>query len=746
MKNINENAYLEDAQKGDVNAQYDLGLLYFEKFKDYEKARYWFEKAAKNGHEAAKIKLDILNQNKKKKKSGFKLIITQMVINCILIFFVYITDMNIRGNLYLLLWIIEIISIVFGVIGRKKQYGNIVFLISNLLIIFIISIFGPYNNIWKMIFFIALFIFNILGIIGAVKSIKVIKKHYKNEKLEYIISLAKNGDVDAQLELAHIYYEGKIVIQDFNNAFYWTKEAASNNIGAKLDLALYYSQGIGVKKNITKAISLYEEMAEAGIKESQYNLGVIYENGEEIEHDYQKAKYWYEKSADQGYVYAQYKLGLLYEKQFQVFQKAIYWYEKASEQGDVEAIHSLGLIYVNENSEHYNPEKAVKLFEKAANLKYAPSIYNLGICYECGIGIEADEEKAKILLNQAINEGYEGAVESNHESEGMIVEETDLLSNDNMGSQVNNEESNNANQATITEKKKLDKTQIISFIIMSGLYLLFLILAIIGITTGNGVFYDNKVMNKVSCLWIFAILPTYLLYLGLVSPFRIKKKYSIILSISGIGLMLCLDILLFVFVSKYKIPLSSDYDSGMTQKISNYIIILLSSIFSEIGIVICYCLKLVRFKEEALASKKSNSDEALKNSRGIGEVLKVVIVDILLFIINSAKGFLRIKQNKPNLYPIVVFILFVLLCPLLAEIMVAVAILLIISFFISIISSLGVRNSSYSYNSNKVYEVYTEYGTRTLTYYDYYNGKDRYKDDTGRFWITEDDGTTFYEE
>lgn len=55
----------EAAQKGDVNAQYELGNMYFRGdsiSKSYKKARFWLEKASKQNHVKAKELLEKLTK------------------------------------------------------------------------------------------------------------------------------------------------------------------------------------------------------------------------------------------------------------------------------------------------------------------------------------------------------------------------------------------------------------------------------------------------------------------------------------------------------------------------------------------------------------------------------------------------------------------------------------------------------------------------------------------------------------
>ena len=95
-----------------------------------------------------------------------------------------------------------------------------------------------------------------------------------------------------------------------------------------------------------------------------------------------------------------------------------------------------------------------------------------------------------------------------------------------------------------------------------------------------------------------------------------------------------------------------------------------------------------------------------------------------------------------------------IICTLLSGLAVAL-IMLVISIVIGIIviGIIGLivigmlSNSSSKESRSTIYEVWEDGYKRTLTYKDYAFGKgDRYVDDRGDYWITEDNGKTFYRE
>jgi len=129
------------------------------------------------------------------------------------------------------------------------------------------------------------------------------------------LKATERGDADAQYNLGFMYYKGRGVTQDYQEARGWFLKAA-----------------------------------EQGYAKAQYNLGVMYYLGEGIPKDYQEARGWLLKAAEQGYAKAQYNLGVMYhdgEGGPQDYQEARRWYLKAAEQGDIDAQNNLGVLYAS---------------------------------------------------------------------------------------------------------------------------------------------------------------------------------------------------------------------------------------------------------------------------------------------------------------------------------------------------------------------------------------------------------------
>ena len=66
------------------------------------------------------------------------------------------------------------------------------------------------------------------------------------------------------------------------------------------------------KQQFSKAVECYQQAAEAGSQEGQFNLGYALYNGEGIDKDYATAAMWFKRAARKGFAKAQYNLAYCY--------------------------------------------------------------------------------------------------------------------------------------------------------------------------------------------------------------------------------------------------------------------------------------------------------------------------------------------------------------------------------------------------------------------------------------------------
>lgn len=112
---------------------------------------------------------------------------------------------------------------------------------------------------------------------------------------------AEQGLAVAQYNLGKCYEDGTGVQADAVRAETWYHKAADQGFAAAQNsLGLCYEDGIGVPKNAAWAVAWYYKAAEQGDASAQYNLGRCYMNGIGIPQNMNQAAAWYRKAADQG--------------------------------------------------------------------------------------------------------------------------------------------------------------------------------------------------------------------------------------------------------------------------------------------------------------------------------------------------------------------------------------------------------------------------------------------------------------
>lgn len=163
---------------------------------------------------------------------------------------------------------------------------------------------------------------------------------YKTAYSEWL-SLAEQGDPDAQYHLSGLYDAGLGVMKDYNQRLIWiTKAAEQGHAQAQYALAFIYERGENVKKDDKQALKWFTKAAIQGYSNAQLNLGYNYANGKGVKKDDQQAFAWYSKAAKQGVTAAQYIIGSMYANGVGVKKddnQAFAWYTKAAAKNHVRA-------------------------------------------------------------------------------------------------------------------------------------------------------------------------------------------------------------------------------------------------------------------------------------------------------------------------------------------------------------------------------------------------------------------------
>ena len=110
---------------------------------------------------------------------------------------------------------------------------------------------------------------------------------------------AEQGYGPAQYDLSLRYYYGDYVEKDFDKEFFWLQKAVENGCSmAYNNLGVCYSLGRGTQIDHDKAFALYKKAIRCTYmdKEAANNLAICYENGEGVEPDPREALRWYRRA------------------------------------------------------------------------------------------------------------------------------------------------------------------------------------------------------------------------------------------------------------------------------------------------------------------------------------------------------------------------------------------------------------------------------------------------------------------
>lgn len=80
---------------------------------------------------------------------------------------------------------------------------------------------------------------------------------------------------------------------------------------AECQVGYFYAQGLGVERDLDRALLWTRRAAEHGDRDGQFNLGCFYEEGTALARDMEQAALWYQRAARQGHTEAAERLRAL---------------------------------------------------------------------------------------------------------------------------------------------------------------------------------------------------------------------------------------------------------------------------------------------------------------------------------------------------------------------------------------------------------------------------------------------------
>ncbi len=267
------------------------------------------------------------------------------------------------------------------------------------------------------------------------------------EQAQDLLLRAQAGDVEAQMEMAQRYLEGKGVPRSEQQVNWWLRQAADGGyLLAQLALANRYMHGMGIEVSESDALYWYREASKLGSGEAKYHvammglknnkvtddaviaeliasadleyapaayqLGRLYALGQGFEQSYAQAQEWYLKSAALKYGPACFALGEIFDIGLGVVaspQLALYWYRRSAELDYAPAQATLGTWYMLGEHVPMSALEAGKWFRRAAYQENADACFALGVLYEEGRFVEGSKDVAKYWYLLAAKQGHPDA-------------------------------------------------------------------------------------------------------------------------------------------------------------------------------------------------------------------------------------------------------------------------------------------------------------------------------------------------
>lgn len=209
--------------------------------------------------------------------------------------------------------------------------------------------------------------------------------------------------------------------------------AEQDDPDALYNLAQNYEYGLfGHRKDISKAIELYERSAQTGHHFAQNNLALVYRSlcqnttASESQQLLQKSVEWLQAAAKAGFGMAQKNLALAYTNGQGLRRddaQAVVWMRRAAEQLEVEAAYLMGELH--RQGRGVQLSEAVKWYLRSAEAGFPKAQYTLGMLYLEGTGLPQDSHKAEMWLNFAARQGHPEAknnIATMHAQRGEVEE------------------------------------------------------------------------------------------------------------------------------------------------------------------------------------------------------------------------------------------------------------------------------------------------------------------------------------
>ncbi len=189
---------------------------------------------------------------------------------------------------------------------------------------------------------------------------------------------------NTQLYLGDCYFHGATVPQDYKQAAYWYKEAATqDDSDAQINLGRCYYNGNGVNRCYKKSAYWFRKAAEQNSGEGQYLLALSYLNGKGVSKNYPLYRYWFSQSAKNGGPASAYGFSYQCEADYTHtdYVEVILRCRNKADQGDAEAQINLGYCYQYGECIQKNINQSIYWYNEAAKQNHPAAIFFLNLFY-----------------------------------------------------------------------------------------------------------------------------------------------------------------------------------------------------------------------------------------------------------------------------------------------------------------------------------------------------------------------------
>lgn len=215
------------------------------------------------------------------------------------------------------------------------------------------------------------------------------------------VSNAVHNDPLGVFALAEMYYSGRGIVKDHEQAAKWYKSAAERgHTQSQYRLGCLYHHAEGVMRDDDSAIRWWQISATDGNVLSQFELATLYETWS----DYTQAAKWHSMAAEQGHPVSQHQIAESYAHGYGVVKdkrRALKWHRKAAEQGHEQSQYEVGEYYYHGTIVLQDRAASAKWYRRAAKQGHSLSKYMIGMQYFHGHGVNKDPKTAALWLGRA---------------------------------------------------------------------------------------------------------------------------------------------------------------------------------------------------------------------------------------------------------------------------------------------------------------------------------------------------------